>query len=178
MNPEVLFAGLLVGHGCSCNLGKGHRGECHSRIDFAMIVLRDTVRINAPPEEIFEWLRNLDKNYREWHQDHVKWEFSGGLRVGSACYCEELIHGKLHRMKGRIIRLRENRFVEYKFSFPTSLICPGGSFAIEPDGGDSTFAATLSFRFGSVLSRLAKKRMNSVKNHMREEGLNLKKILE
>jgi len=157
---------------------KGHRGECHSRIDSVMMILRDAIRINAPPEKIFEWLRNLDTNYRDWHQDHVKWEFYGGLREGSECYCEELMHGKLHRMKGRIVKLRENRYVEYRFSFPTSLICPGGTFAIEPDGSNSTFVATLSFRLGGVLSRLAKKRMDSVEDHMREEGLNLKRILE
>ena len=143
-----------------------------------MIVLRDAIQINVSPEDIFEWLSNLDKNYRDWHQDHVKWEFRGGFHEGSICYCEELIHGNLHRMKGRITKLRENRFVEFRFNFPTSLICPGGSFTIEPDENGSTFVATLSFRFAGVLSRFAKRRMNSVKNHMKEEGQNLKKILE
>jgi len=143
-----------------------------------MIVLRDAIQINVSPEDIFEWLSNLDKNYRDWHQDHVKWEFRGGFHEGSKCYCEELIHGKLHRMNGRITRLRKKVLVEFKFSFPTTLICPRGSFIIEPDGSGSTFVATLSFRFAGVLSRFAKRRMNSVKNHMEEEGQNLKRILE
>ncbi|UCE80686.1 MAG: SRPBCC family protein [Methanobacteriota archaeon] len=143
-----------------------------------MITLRDVVHINASPEDIFEWLENLDKNYREWHHDHVKWEFLNGFREGCRCYCEESLHGKLHKMKGRITNLRKDRLVEFKFSFPTSLVCPGGSFIIEPDGRGSTFTATLSFRFASLLSRFAKKRIDSVKDHMKEEGQNLKKILE
>lgn len=143
-----------------------------------MIVLRDAIQINVSPEDIYEWLRNLDKNYTDWHQDHVKWELQDGFREGCRCYCEESIHGKLHRMKGRITRLSEDRLVEFRFSFPTSLICPGGSFIIEPDGSGSTFIATLSFRFGSFFSRFAKTRMNSVREHMNEEGRNLKTILE
>ncbi|UCE92192.1 MAG: SRPBCC family protein [Methanobacteriota archaeon] len=143
-----------------------------------MITLRDDVHINASPEDIFDWFENLDKNYKEWHQDHVKWVFLNGFHEGSKCYCEELMHGRLHKMKGRITKLRKNRLVEFEFSFPTSLICPGGSFIIEPEGMGSTFTATLSFRLTGVFSRFAKKRMDSVKNHMKEEGQSLRRILE
>lgn len=140
--------------------------------------MSDVVHIDAPPEDIFEWLRDLDKNYRGWHRDHVKWEYLDGFREGGGCYCEETLHGRPHRMKGRITKLTENELVEFEFDLPTSLVCPGGSFIIEPEGTGSTFTATLSFRFGGVLSRLAKRRLDSVKGHMEEEGENLKRILE
>jgi len=40
------------------------------------------------------------------------------------------------------------------------------------------FTATLSFRFGWFFSRFAKSRIKAIEMHMKEEGENLKKLLE
>jgi hypothetical protein len=55
---------------------------------------------------------------------------------------------------------------------------PRSTFEIEPSGNDSIFTATLDFRMGKLLSKVAKKSMNNIIKHMQEEGDNLKKILE
>jgi len=53
-----------------------------------------------------------------------------------------------------------------------------GSFLIEPKGKSCLFTATLSFRLGWLFSTFAKGRVEAVKKHMKEEGKNLKKLLE
>ena len=73
---------------------------------------------------------------------------------------------------------KQNRKIEYKLLFPTSIICPKGSFIIEPKEGSSIFTATLSFRFGWLFQKFAKSRVEAITKHMKEEGENLKKILE
>ena len=55
---------------------------------------------------------------------------------------------------------------------------PHGTFEIIPQGNKSIFKATLDFRMGKLLSKIAKKKVAQIKQHMIEEGENLKKILE
>jgi hypothetical protein len=84
----------------------------------------------------------------------------------------------LHKLKGKTFKVELNRRIDYKFSFPASLIMPKGSFIIEQQNDHSIFTATLSFRLGWLLSKLAKSRVAALKQHMREEGENLKQLLE
>ena len=144
-----------------------------------MITLRDSIDINARPEQVYKWLTSLDEHYGEWHPDHVKCVYEGAEIAEGNVFCfEEYIHGDLHKIKGRITRLEENRAIEYNCLFPTSIICPKGSFIIEKRGDNSIFTATLSFRFAWLFSTLAKDRVEAVKAHMREEWENLKRLLE
>ena len=144
-----------------------------------VVTLEDRIEIRTPPEEVFKWLRNLDKHYREWHPDHVKWvTTTGDIDEGGIFYFEEYLHGKLHRIRGKITKVEENRRIEYRVLFPMSTICPKGSFFIEPEGESSIFTATLSFRLGGMFLKLLGNRVKAVKNHMREESENLKRLLE
>ena len=144
-----------------------------------MTTLKHSIEIRASPEKVFSWLMNLDKNYRKWHPDHIKWvNEEGSLSEGKTAYYEEYIHGKPHKIRARITKLEKNRLIEFKNMFPMSLICPKGSFVIEPKGKNTLFTATLSFRGGRLLSGLMKSRLEAIKSHMREEGENLKRILE
>ena len=144
-----------------------------------MITLQDSIDINARPEQVYKWLTSLDEHYGEWHPDHVKCVYEGGeVAEGNVFFFEEYIHSDLHKIKGRITRLDENRAIEYNCLFPTSIICPKGSFIIEKRGDHSVFTATLSFRFAWLFSILAKNRVEAVKTHMREESENLKGLLE
>ena len=142
--------------------------------------LEDSIEINATPEKIFEWFTHIDKNYLDWHPDHVKaaWLTEEKMKVGSKLYIEENIHGVLHRIKFQCINIDPNRIIEFKNLFPMSIICPKGSFIFEQKGEKCLFTATLSFRIGKTLSRFAKKRVEALKKHMKEEGQNLKKIIE
>jgi hypothetical protein len=58
------------------------------------------------------------------------------------------------------------------------IVCPKGSFIIEREGAHCVFTATLSFRFGWFFSRFANSRIRAIEMHMKEEGENLKKLLE
>jgi hypothetical protein len=88
------------------------------------------------------------------------------------------LHGESHGMRFLTTQLEPNRKIEYKLLFPTSIICPGGSFIIEPRGESCIFTATLSFRMGWLFSTFAKDRVDAIKRHMREEGEGLKRISE
>jgi len=91
---------------------------------------------------------------------------------------EEYLHGKIHKMKFLSTKIKPNSKIEYKLLFPTSIICTGGSFIIKPKGKSCLFTATLSFRLGYVLSKLMPSRVDATRRHMKEEGKNLKKLLE
>ena len=63
--------------------------------------------------------------------------------------------------------------------FPFSLIAPENAFIIEPMGKNcSKFTATGVFRGGPLFEKLARKQIDATKQHMKEEGENLKAALE
>jgi hypothetical protein len=58
------------------------------------------------------------------------------------------------------------------------MLLPGGAFAVVSDDGGARFTATISYRFGRLTERLFKRRMATLQRHMKEEGENLKRIIE
>ncbi|MFX0151206.1 MAG: hypothetical protein ACFFAJ_10525 [Candidatus Hodarchaeota archaeon] len=88
------------------------------------------------------------------------------------------MHGELHEIKFLTTKKESNRIIEYKLLFPVSIICPKGSFIIEPKDGSSIFTTTLSFRFSWLIQKFARRRIEAIAIHMKEEGENLRKILE
>jgi len=148
-----------------------------------MMTLEDSVEIQTMPEHVFNWFTNLrtKENYRAWHPDHVKWQWVKGepFQKGSIVLCEEYIHGKLHRLKFVCSDVVPNRLIEYKPTFPMSILMSKSQFIIEPKGEKScVLTAAISFREGPFFKKLFNKRMEDLKQHMKAEGENLKKILE
>ena len=148
-----------------------------------MVILKDSIEIQATPEKVFAGLIRVfssQEYFKKWHHDHVRcyWIKGEPFEVGSILFVEEYLHGKLGKMKFLGTNLEINRKIEFKLLFPTSIICPKGSFTIEPREGSSIFTATLSFRFGRFFQKFAKSRVKAVTTHMKEEGENLKKIIE
>ncbi len=152
------------------------------------IYLTDSTDIRATPEEIFDFLHNLvdDESYRAWHpKDHVtmRWEKGSPWQEGSIVYAEEYFHGKLHKLKFVVTNVIPNRKIEY---VPVSRFLkryvPMMSFSIEPKDASSIFTATAHYRLALLPRLLAKKSVEngllSVRKHMKEEGENLKRILE
>jgi hypothetical protein len=82
----------------------------------------------------------------------------------------------LHKCRSKITKVEKNKKIEFKNLFPISIICPKGSFIIEPKGKNSIFTATLSIRFGWLFSKL--NRVSVLEKHMKEEGENVKRLLE
>lgn len=145
-----------------------------------MTELEDKIEIDAPAEDVFAWFMRLDRNYRSWHPAHsgCRWLKGEPFREGSVLCTEEELHGKRHRLRSGIRRIERNRLIEYSFLFPVSIISPGGSFAFENSGDGCLFTATITFRLGWLISKVFKSRMEGCTRHMREEGENLKRLLQ
>ena len=155
---------------------------------FKDITLTDSIEIKTSPEKIFEFLTNLsdDENYRAWHpQDHVsfRWVKGNPWQVGSVVYAEEYIHGKLHKFNFVVTKVVPNKRIEYapanrimRFYFPKN------TFTVDKKGEICVFAASGTYRVGWLAKTFAKKKLeyglSSVRKHMKEEGENLKRILE
>ena len=149
-----------------------------------MIILRDTVEIKASPEQIFEFFIHFKENFHAWHPDHVECRylnFEGTPEEGSVIYIEEYLHGKLHKLKLHITEIEPNSWIEYKTFLSTK-----GVFIIEPRGANSLFTAELHVGtriplLGSLVDRfmriLLSRQLEGMKQHMAEEGQNLKRIL-
>ncbi len=122
----------------------------------------------------------------KWHkEDHVTFRFIKGKpwSVGSVIYAEEYIHGKLHKLKFTVTKVVPNKEIEY---VPTSWLLrkyfPKNDFRIETRGAACRFIASGTYRIGWIGETLFKKKLDeglsSIRQHMKEEGENLKKILE
>ena len=155
---------------------------------FEDVILQDSIEIKASPEDIFNFLTSIvdDNSYRAWHKDdHVsfKWLKGNPWEKGSILYAEEYIHGKLHKLKFKITKIVQNQRIEYS---PTSRFVskffPKNEFIIEPKGDACRFVAKGTYRIGKIgkifFKRSIEKALWSVKKHMREEGENLRNILE
>ena len=148
-----------------------------------MIELRDSIAIDVAPARVWEWLRQLPHHYREWHPAHLSCRYERGesLAVGTVLDVEEDLHGRRHRLRLRATEVVPGRLVRYRdhgFS---------GAFLIEPDGAGSRFTAELRFGVrvpvvGRALDWLARRllarQLAAIQAHMREEGANLKRLLE
>ena len=155
---------------------------------FEEMILKDSIEIKTTSEKVFNFLTSIvdDESYRAWHKDdHVSFRWLKGRpwTEGSILYAEEYLHGKLHKFKFEIIKIVPNKRIEY---IPTSHFVrkffPKNEFIIEQKGGSCIFTAAGTYRVGKLgkifFKKAIEKGLSSVKKHMREEGENLKIILE
>jgi len=147
---------------------------------FEQIVLEDTIEINTTPDKIWEFWVNMDKNYKAWHpQDHILFRWTKGrpMEEGSTIYAEETVGGKLLKGKVTCVDVVPNRKFALKLPFPRSLFVKY-EYLIEPRGENTAFTAYTYLKYPGF----TRKRIQSVivigKKHVKEEGVNLKKILE
>ena len=142
------------------------------------MILRDSVDINAPPETVFAWFAELDKHYRKWHPDHrdCYWLKGDSLAPGSVLYAEEILHGKLHRLRYRMTEVQPGQFARFRILGAIGLLVPRGEFRVEATDSGARFTATLFPRFGHLLKLFLPKQVNALSAHQQEEGKNLKAI--
>jgi uncharacterized protein YndB with AHSA1/START domain len=150
-----------------------------------MILLRDVSEIEAPPERVFDWLVHLQENYIAWHPDHVECRYLRGtslLELGSVLYIEEYLHGELHKLKFRTTKVIPNSRLEYKAGFGI-----GGAFEVRPQEDKALFIAEMTMGsslplveplLDRLLEKLLSDNLEAMKQHMAEEGENLKRLLE
>lgn len=147
---------------------------------FERIILKDTVEIETTPEKIWEFWVKMDNNYLDWHpESHISFQWIKGrpMEEGSTLYAEENVDGIVVKGKGTIVDVVKNRKFTLKPSFPRSLFC-NYKYLIEPRGEKTAFSAFTYLKYpGFALKRILTE-LDSGKKHVREEGENLKRILE
>jgi uncharacterized protein YndB with AHSA1/START domain len=149
------------------------------------LLLSHSIDINTSPEKLWDFFKNLDKNYTTWHpKDHIlfKWMEGKPLEEGSTCYAEQYVMGKPTKYNATLSEIIPNRKIVFKWSYPVSLLSPKVEWLIEPKGNKTTFTAITHMRAGHLFKKLFKKGMKNIitahDKHVEEEGENLKKILE
>jgi len=147
-----------------------------------VLTISDSVEIAVPAEAVWRWLCALPAHYAEWHPAHHSCEVLRGTlwEPGTVVLMEEDLHGRRHRLRCQVIGTTPGREIEYRAGPWLK-----GRFRVEPLNGHSRFRAELDFGSGSVarlldrpLGWLFRRRIASVRKHQREEGLNLKALLE
>ncbi len=151
---------------------------------FKQLELKDSIEIKTP-EKIWAFFTDLEKNYKTWHpEDHVlfKWTEGKPMESGSKFYAEEYVMGKIKEYEGTISESVPNRRIVFKCSFPISIVSPKFEWLIEPKGLNSVFTAKTYMRCERFFRILMRKGFDILvevgKKHMKEEGENLKEILE
>lgn len=152
------------------------------------IVLKDSIEIKARPEAVFSFLTGItdDKSYQNWHpQDHVAFCWTRGepWKEGSVLRAKEYLKGELHTLTFRVTKVIPNRIIEYVPSFwLLRIYYPKNTFIIEPTQDGCIFTAMGSYRVGRLVKTFARNKLSSgiasVEKHMKEEGENLKCIIE
>lgn len=122
----------------------------------------------------------MSEHYAEWHPDHVsaEWVHGGPNQVGSILEAVEDLGGTREVLRLEMISIDPPRGFKYRIRGPISLLLPGGVFAVISDSGGARFTAAISYRFGRLTERLFNRRTAALRRHMKEEGENLKRIVE
>ena len=95
------------------------------------------------------------------------------------CYIGGRAHGKRGRgaeNKSTVLGIAQWK---YRPLFPWSIFAPGNEFLFEPKGEKSCiFTASGRLRAGPLFKKLGRNRLEATKKHMKEEGGNLRRLLE
>jgi len=151
---------------------------------FTQWKLIDAIEIKCSPEEIWNFFLNLETNYIDWHpKDHIKFEWIGRpMETGTKWYAEEMVHEHLFKLKGKVGEVIPFRKIVFKYSFPVSIVSPKFEWNIVAKASHLEFTAYSYLNAGDLFNRMAKKEMawklEATKKHTKEEGENLKFLLE
>jgi uncharacterized protein YndB with AHSA1/START domain len=149
------------------------------------MTLTHEVDINTSPEKIWEFLTNIETNYKAWHpEDHILFQWTKGapFEKGSTFYAEQLMMGEKVKYKGKITDCIPGKKITMKFSFPLSLITEKIEMITEGRETGATFRHLTYMKFRFLSRTIFKKRnikmLNDMDAHVRTEGGNMKRILE
>jgi uncharacterized protein YndB with AHSA1/START domain len=145
------------------------------------MILSQTTLIQAPAERIFSFFDDMEENYTRWHPDHItfRWLQEGRQSVGNRFYFEERIHGHHLKRTMRYTRVEPGRLIEFApDNALMRLFLRRISFIMEPSDGHCRFTQEVRILIGPIGRRLNRRGLAAVQQHMREEGENLKRIME
>ena len=148
-----------------------------------IVTLRHEIEIDAPPERVYAFFENIEENYTKWHPDHIvfRWTKGAGLEEGAVAYSEQRMHGKVHKLSARFTQVIPNRRVEFRWTNPIArFFAPRNVWIFEPTNGGCRFIAEGDIRLGWISSRMKRVRnaLEQGKTHLRQEGENLKRLVE
>jgi hypothetical protein len=149
-----------------------------------MITLQDTIEIETSPQKVYDFFIHFKENFMDWHPDHVRcWYLEDGpLKEGSTFFVQEYLHTKVMTLEFYVTKSVPYSQIEYKISPMVK-----GAFTIEEHGSNVLFTAVIDFGteipilgnlLDKILSTFIGRRLKALKQHMVEEGRNLKMILE
>lgn len=146
------------------------------------VTLSNTVQIASTAEAVWNFFANLETNYKRWHpQDHVscRWIKGRPHEVGSIVEAVETLAGKARTIRMTCVDVVPNKRIEYRTGFPLSLFHPSSTYLIGSDGaGTVRFTAIDRFRFPAPFRRFLAPLLAITDQHIKEEGTNLKRLLE
>jgi hypothetical protein len=147
------------------------------------MVLRDAIEVHASPATLFAFFDGMSQaRYLGCHPDHkvFRWTRGQGVAVGSRCYFEEVIAGKLLKKGVEFTRVDPARHIECVPTFwLMRLFLPRLVFRTEAVSADTfRFIAEIPLRVGPIGARLNKREFDAVCEHMRTEGINFERFAE
>lgn len=145
------------------------------------MIERIIVEINVPVEKVFQFMVDYDKHYTEVSQDHIERKVTirnPDLEQPDVSFYfrqKSPITGREQKIRGKVTRVELNRFIGTRLLFPISLVLPKIENIFEPKGDSCLMTTNLHF---TLLSNLMKNSKKKVIEHMTEELLETKRILE
>lgn len=143
--------------------------------------LKHAISICTTPKAVTDFFEGMESNYSRWHPDHrlFRWERGHGLKRGTVFYFEEVIGGKLLKKRMAFTHVNPEQRIEFAFTnWALRLILPYIRFEFRHENDHVNFVQEISIRTGPIGAWMNRREFDAVRQHMREEGENLKRILE
>lgn len=146
--------------------------------------LRDEVVVDAPPADVFEFFRSMDEErYLAWHREHLAFHYVEGDRIeeGARAFFEEDVGDEHFASTVTYTEVRPAEYIEFRDEdWLTRLFNPKNTFAFEPVDRGTRVVAEIHLRIGPLerLSSQVHHELEELRRHMREEGENLKRLVE
>jgi hypothetical protein len=140
-----------------------------------------TIPIAATQEEVFRFLADYARHYRELSPDHI--ERVVEVRDPSPDHPDVRFYfrqrspvtGRIQKVRGRLAGVEVNRRIDTRFLFPVSLFLGRVENLIEPGTDGCVLRVFLHF---TPLAKLAKRSREKVVRHIAGELEEMKRIVE
>jgi hypothetical protein len=139
------------------------------------------IQISVPVEKVFQFMVDYDKHYTEVHQDHlervVNIKDPDLEHPDVSFYFRQIspITGREQKIRGKVTRVEINKYIGTRFLFPVSLVLTKVENIFEQKAEGCLLTNNLHFTF---LSRFIKKSKQKVVEHITDELVEMKRILE
>lgn len=103
-----------------------------------------------------------------------------GLAVGNVFFFAEEIGGQVLKKETRFTKIIPNRYIEFTMvNWFYRWFIPKMTFVLDPQGGGGRFTGQVFLRgIGPIGKWSHRREFAAVRQHMKEEGENLKRIIE